>query len=225
MNDEARHGKGQPVEDRPKAARNAVIPAVILAGGRSTRMGGRNKALLHLGGETLLARVIARLQGQCAPIAINANGDPVLFAEYGLPVLPDTIPGFPGPLAGVLAGMEWAAGLGAPAVVSVSVDTPFLPRDLVHRLREAAGRQGIAVAASADDSGRMRDHPTCALWPVALRDDLARAIESGLLRPGQYAASHDPGRAVFAAHARGDGVDPFLNLNRPEDLAAAERLS
>lgn len=203
---------------------NPLIPAVILAGGRATRMGGRNKALLLLGGETLISRVISRLQGQCAPVAINANGDPAQFADLDMPVLPDTVPGFPGPLAGVLAGMEWAAGLGADAVITVSVDTPFLPLDLVHRLREASGRQGIAVAASPDSSGRMRDHPTCALWPVALRDDLSKAIENGLLRPGQYAAAHDPGRAVFDGRFGGDGVDPFLNLNRPEDIAKAEYL-
>lgn len=184
-------------------------------------MGGRNKALLHLGGEPLLSRVIWRLRDQCAPIAINANCDPDLLSGWDLPILPDPIAGFPGPLAGVLAGMEWAAGIGVDAVVSVSVDTPFLPLDLVHRLREAAGSQGIAVAASEGEGGRMRDHPTCALWPVALRDDLRQAIESGLLRPGQYAAAHDPGRAVFDSRP----VDPFLNINTPDELARAERLA
>lgn len=195
-------------------------PAVILAGGRATRMAGRNKALLTLGGESLLSRVITRLRDQCGAIALNANTDAELFSDYALTVLPDTFPGFQGPLAGILAGMEWAAGQGAESFVSVSVDTPFLPLDLVHRLREAAGRQGLALAASNDDTGRMRDHPTCGLWPVALRDDLALALESGCLRPGQYAASHDPGRAVFDSRP----VDPFLNLNTPADLATAERL-
>lgn len=197
-----------------------LIPAVILAGGRATRMGGRNKALLTLGGETLLQRVITRLRDQCGEIALNANADPEVFADYRLTVLPDTFPGFPGPLAGILAGMDWARAQGADAFVSVSVDTPFLPLDLVHRLREAAGRHGIALAASNDDTGRMRDHPTCGLWPVALHDDLALALESGLLRPGQYAASHDPGRAVFDSRP----LDPFLNLNTPAELASAERL-
>lgn len=194
--------------------------AVILAGGRATRMGGRNKALLTLGGETLLRRVITRLRDQCGEIALNANADPELFGDYGLTIIPDTFPGFPGPLAGILAGMEWAHAQGADSFVSVSVDTPFLPLDLVHRLREAAGRQGIALAASNDDTGRMRDHPTCGLWPVALRDDLALAVESGCLRPGQYVASHDPGRAVFDSRP----IDPFLNLNTPADLSQAERL-
>lgn len=194
--------------------------AVILAGGLSTRMGGGNKALRILGGETLLARVIGRLAPQAGQLAINANGEAELFADYALPVIADGFAGFAGPLAGVLAGMDWAAGQGAESVVSVSVDTPFVPQDLVHRLREARGRSGVAVAASPDDTGRLRDHPTCALWPVALRNDLRAALESGLHRIGQFAAAYDPGRAVFDSHP----LDPFLNLNTPEDLARAARL-
>lgn len=185
-------------------------------------MGGGNKALRMLSGETLLTRVIARLREQCAPIAINANSDPEAFAAYRLPVIADTISGFPGPLAGILAGMEWAAEQGASEVVSVSVDTPFLPGDLVHRLREAAGRHGIALAASEDvRTGRIQDHPTCSLWPVSLRGDLAAAIESGLLRPGQFAAAYDPGRAIFDSRV----LDPFTNVNTPQELAAAEPLT
>ncbi|WP_323716444.1 molybdenum cofactor guanylyltransferase MobA [Paracoccus aminovorans] len=195
-------------------------PAVILAGGLSTRMGGGNKGLRLLGGETLLSRVIARLAPQCGRLAINANGDAEAFADYGLPVIADSFGGFAGPLAGVLAGMEWAAAEGADCVVSVSVDTPFLPTDLVHRLAEARGRSGVAVAASSDESGRLRDHPTCALWPVALAGDLRAALESGLHRIGQFAAAYDPGRAVFDSRP----LDPFLNLNTPEDLARAARL-
>ncbi|MFC3571517.1 molybdenum cofactor guanylyltransferase MobA [Paracoccus sp. TOH] len=196
-------------------------PAVILAGGLSTRMGGGNKALRMLAGETLLARVIARIGPQCGALAINANGDPEQFAAYGLPVIADGFAGFAGPLAGVLAGMDWAAAAGAESVVSVSVDTPFLPEDLVHRLREARGRSGLAIAASPDESGRLRDHPTCGLWPVALAGALRAALESGLHRIGQFAAAYDPGRAVFDSRP----VDPFLNLNTPEDLARAARLA
>ncbi|RDW14612.1 molybdenum cofactor guanylyltransferase MobA [Paracoccus thiocyanatus] len=198
----------------------SLPPAVILAGGLSRRMGGGNKALRMLAGETLLARVIARLAPQCGRLAINANGDRGAFAEYGLPVIADGIAGFAGPLAGVLAGMEWAADQGADGVVSVSVDTPFLPQDLVHRLFEARGRSGMAIAASSGDGGRLRDHPTCALWPVALAPELREALESGLHRVGQFAAAHDPGRAVFDSRP----LDPFLNLNTPEDLARAARL-
>ncbi|MFH5775203.1 molybdenum cofactor guanylyltransferase MobA [Paracoccus sp. NGMCC 1.201697] len=194
--------------------------AVILAGGLSTRMGGGNKALRLLGGETLLARVISRLQPQCGALAINANGDPEQFEDYELPVIADGFSGYAGPMAGVLAGMDWAAAQGLAEVVSVSVDTPFLPHDLVHRLIEARGRSGLAVAASAGRNGVLRDHPTCSLWPVALRGELRAALESGLHRIGQFAAAYDPGRAVFDSNPR----DPFMNLNTPEDLSDAARL-
>ena len=194
--------------------------AIILAGGLSTRMGGGNKALRMLGGETLLTHVIRRLKPQTDRLAINANGEPEQFEGYGLPVVPDSFAGFAGPLAGVLAGMEWAADEGMESVVSVSVDTPFIPHDLLHRLCEARGRSGLAVAASPDRTGQLRDHPTCALWPVALASEVRAALESGLHRIGQFAAAYDPGRAVFDSQP----FDPFLNLNTPEDLARAARL-
>lgn len=195
-------------------------PAVILAGGLATRMGGGNKGMVLLGGQSLLSRVIGRLRPQAGEIAINANGPPEALAEYGLPVIADGVGGFAGPLAGVLAAMRWAARAGAPAVLSVSVDTPFLPPDLVHRLVEAAGPRGLALAASPGPEGRLRDHPTCALWPVTLADALAEALESGQSRIGQFAAAYRPGRAVFDS----DPFDPFLNINTPEDLARAEAL-
>lgn len=196
------------------------IPAVILAGGLSRRMGGGNKALRPLAGETLLTHVLRRLRPQSGAIAINANGDAAAFADYDLPVIADGFTGFAGPMAGVLAGMEWAAQTGADRVVSVSVDTPFLPEDLIWRLREATGRSGIALAASPDQDGRLRDHPTCALWPVTLAGAMRAALESGQHRIGQFAASHDPGRAVFDSHP----VDPFLNVNTPQDLDRAADL-
>ncbi len=215
-------GLAKPFKVAILSRKSPNIPAIILAGGRATRMGGGNKAFRVLGGETLLTRVIARLREQCAPLAINANSDPEAFASYRLPVIADSVSGFPGPLAGVLAGMDWAAEQGHDAVVSVSVDTPFLPLDLVHRLREAAGRHGIAMAASSDPkTGRMQDHPTCALWPVALRGELAEALESGLLRPAMFAAAYDPGRAIFDSYP----FDPFTNVNTPQDLQAAEALA
>lgn len=193
---------------------------VILAGGLSRRMGGGNKALRVLAGRTLLSRVIERLAPQCGALAINANGGADLFEDYDPPVIADGFSGFAGPLAGVLAGMDWAAEQGAECVVSVSVDTPFIPEDLVWRLLDARGRSGLAIAASPDPQGLLRDHPTCALWPVALRDDLHAALDSGQHRIGQFAASYDPGRAVFHSGA----IDPFLNLNTPDDLKRAERL-
>lgn len=193
---------------------------VILAGGLSRRMGGGNKALRLLAGRTLLSRVIERLAPQCGALAINANGEAETFEDYDLPVIADGFSGFAGPLAGVLAGMDWAAAQGADCVVSVSVDTPFIPEDLVWRLLDARGRSGVAVAASSNAQGLLRDHPTCALWPVTLRDNLHEALESGLHRIGQFAAAYDPGRAVFDSRP----VDPFLNLNTPDDLRRAEDL-
>ncbi|MFP4240198.1 MAG: molybdenum cofactor guanylyltransferase MobA [Rhodosalinus sp.] len=196
-------------------------PGVILAGGRATRMGGADKPLLDLAGRPLIAHVIARLGPQCAGLAISANGDPARFAAFGLPVLPDETPGFPGPLAGVLAGLDWAAAQGAAAIVTSAADTPFLPRDLCSRLVAAAGPSGLAVAAAEDAEGGLRRHPTCALWPVALREALRAALAAGERRVGLWAEAQGAGVAVF------DGTegDPFFNVNRPEDLDRAARLA
>lgn len=194
---------------------------VILAGGLSTRMGGGDKALLELGGESLLARVAARLAPQVAALALSANGDPARFAPFGGPVLPDSLPGHPGPLAGVLAGLDWAAGEGASHIVTAAVDTPFLPRDLVERLAAAAGGTGAALALAASPvEGRVRRHPTFGLWPVALRDDLRAALGGGLRKVSLWADRHGAARAVFDAAGR----DPFFNVNTPDDLARAEAM-
>jgi molybdopterin-guanine dinucleotide biosynthesis protein A len=190
-------------------------PAVILAGGRATRMGGGDKGLLTLGGQSLLDRVLERLSPQVGPIAINANGDAGRFARFGLPVLPDTVAGHPGPLAGVLAGLDWAAAQGFDTVVSVAADTPFLPCDLVPRLQlEAEGmRHPLVLAASP--AGR---HPTFGLWPVALRADLAEALRDGLRKVVLWTDAHGCKVADFP----GGEPDPFFNINTPEDLALAE---
>ncbi|MGQ0566887.1 MAG: molybdenum cofactor guanylyltransferase MobA [Gemmobacter sp.] len=196
------------------------LPGVILAGGRATRMGGGDKGLRLLGGKPLMSHVIARLAPQCGPLAISANGDPSRLSAFGLPVLPDTIPDFPGPLAGVLAGLDWAATLGTPAVVTAAADTPFLPQDLVARLTAAAGPQGLALAASPDATGTLQRHPTFGLWPVALRHDLRDALASGLRKIVRWTDAHGAGTAVFDAAP----FDPFFNVNTPDDLALAERL-
>jgi len=197
------------------------IAGVVLAGGRARRMGGGDKGVLRIGGVPILARVIARLAPHCAALAISANGDPARFAGFGLPVIADTLPDRPGPLAGVLAGLDWAAGQGFAAIVTAAADTPFLPGDLVPRLREAAGSR-LALAASPDETGAVRLHPTCGLWPVALRHELRAALESGVRRAGFWAEGQGAARAVFASDP--GAPDPFFNVNTPEDLAKADKI-
>jgi molybdopterin-guanine dinucleotide biosynthesis protein A len=199
---------------------DTMSPGVILAGGRATRMGGGDKGLRPLAGRPLIAHVIARLGPQVAGLAINANGDPARFAAFGLPVLPDSLPDCPGPLAGVLAGLDWAAGQGARGVVTIAADTPFVPHDLVARLHDEA-RRGLCLAASADETGTIRTHPTLALWPVTLRDDLRAVLRQGMRKMMLWAQAHDPGIALFDS----TGGDPFFNVNTPQDLARAEALA
>lgn len=194
------------------------LPAIILAGGRATRMGGGDKCLLDLGGRPMLARIVARLVPQCGPIAVNANGDGARLAPFGLPVLPDSLPGFPGPLAGILAGMDWAATLGAERVVSVAGDTPFFPPDLAARL--AGGGNGIVLAAGRDAEGRVTDHPTFGIWPVALRGDLRAFLASGGRRVRDFAGARRAAAAVWDAAP----ADPFFNVNTPADLDRARAL-
>jgi len=183
-------------------------------------MGGGDKALRLLGGRRILDRVIARLGPQCAPLALNANGDPARFADLGLPVLSDSVADHPGPLAGVLAGLDWAAGQGASHVVTVAADTPFFPQDLAERLWAARSAAGLALAATPDDAGHLRRHPTFGLWPVALREDLRGALAGGLRKVVLWTDAHGAGTARFDAAP----VDPFFNINRPEDIETAERL-
>ena len=205
---------------------------VILAGGLATRMGGGDKALLPLAGRTLLDRVIERLEPQVAGLALNANGDPARFARTRLPVLADSVPGHPGPLAGVLAGLDWAAEQGADSIVTVAADTPFFPCDLVPQLLLAAedAPHPLALACtprSGDEalkSGggkRINRHPTFGLWPVALADDLRAALEDGLRKVVLWTDRHGAGEALFPA----DPFDPFFNVNTPEDLARARELA
>lgn len=194
----------------------AKPPAVILAGGQSSRMGGGDKVLLDLNGRPLLAHVIDRLAPQAGPLALSANGDPARFAGFGLPVLADSLPDFPGPLAGILAGMDWAAGLGADRVMVAAGDTPFLPLDLAEKLHEAAGPSGLALAAGRESDGSAHLHPTFGLWPVRLRDPLRAALLAGDRRIRVFTAAHGAGTALFDAE-----VQAFFNINTPEDLIRA----
>ncbi|MBJ3764095.1 molybdenum cofactor guanylyltransferase MobA [Maribius pontilimi] len=193
---------------------------VILAGGQATRMGGGDKGLFSLGDRTILDEVIARLAPQVAGIALNANGDPARFADLGLPVLPDSVDGFAGPLAGVLAGLDWAAGQGADQIVTVAADTPFFPCDLVPRLQLAAEDAPIALAATRDGD-RVHRHPTFGLWPVALRDDLRAALGAGTRKVVIWTDRHGCAQALFPT----DAGDPFFNVNTPEDLARARDMA
>jgi len=201
---------------------------VILAGGQATRMGGGDKGLLRLGAGTILDHVIARLAPQEAALALNANGDPARFADFGLPVLADPIEGFAGPLVGVLAGLDWAADQGAQTIVTVAADTPYFPCDLVSRLlRSAEGMTHPLVLAAtppgAEDTKSMSRaglirHPTFGLWPVALREDLRAALSGGLRKVVVWTDKHGGREAMFD-----EAGEPFFNVNTPDDLALAQR--
>jgi molybdenum cofactor guanylyltransferase len=184
-------------------------------------MGGGDKALLKIGGATILQRALERLRPQCAAILLNANGDPARFATTGVPVVADGVPGFAGPLAGILAGLDWAAAY-APAlawVASVPGDCPFLPHDLVRRLHQA--RLEAATPLACAKSGDWR-HPVVGLWPVELRGDLRRAlIEEDLRKIEVWTARHGVALAEWPALP----VDPFFNVNTPEDAAKAEQIA
>lgn len=196
------------------------VVGVILAGGLSRRMGGGDKSLRLLGGRPILTHVIARARSQVGRLVLNANGDPERFAQFRLPVAADSVEGFAGPLAGVLAGLDWARehAPDCPYVASFATDAPFLPRDLVPRLLAAVegGRADLACAQSAG-----QNHPVFGLWPVRLAEDLRRAlVEEGLHKVDIWTARHRLTAVEFATQP----VDPFFNANRPEDLAEAEKL-
>jgi molybdopterin-guanine dinucleotide biosynthesis protein A len=194
---------------------------LILAGGLARRMGGGDKALLQIGSETILDRVLARLAAQCERIILNANGEPSRFERFSLPVVADDIPDFAGPLAGILAGLDWVSENAKPIewIVSVPGDCPFAPRDLVARLHTARREAGTPLACAKSGDWR---HPVAALWPLSLRDDLRRAlVDEGLHKIEIWTGRH----GVAIAEWPDRPVDPFFNVNRPEDLAEAERLA
>lgn len=197
-----------------------AITGVILAGGLARRMGGGDKPLRTIAGKTILDHVIERIAPQCLGLALNANGDPARFAQWKLPVIADSVEGFAGPLAGILAGLDWSAQHHPQSkyMLSVAADCPFLPRDLVARLEQARAAQNAQLAV-ASSGGQV--HPVIGLWKVSLREDLRHALtvedERKIDRwTGRYTLAtvewpHEP-------------VDPFFNANRPDDLAEAERL-
>ena len=194
---------------------------LVLAGGLARRMGGGDKARIRIGGKTILERVLVRLGPQCSAVIINANGDPARFADTRLPVVADDVPDFAGPLAGILAGLDWAAAHAPDIadVVSVPGDCPFLPGDLVARLSAARRAEGAPLACAR--SGEWL-HPVAGLWPVALRHDLRNAlVEEKLHKIETWTARH----GVAIADWPDKPVDPFFNVNTPADAAEAERIA
>lgn len=193
---------------------------LILAGGLARRMGGGDKLRIRIGGATILERVLARMKPQCGRIIINANGEPARFADTGLAVVADSVPDFAGPLAGVLAGLDWTAA-NLPDiewVASAPGDCPFLPKDLVARLHEArlTAKTPLACARSGQ-----RRHPVIGLWPVRLRENLRRAlVDEGLHKIELWTERF----GVALAEWPDTPIDPFFNINTPEDAARAEEI-
>ncbi len=192
----------------------------VLAGGQSRRMGGGDKTLIDLNGKSMLEIILDRLNPQVSKIILNANGDPERFAQFQLPVEPDPIGGFAGPLAGVLAGLHHARRNlpHVSHVVSVAGDTPFYPANLVDGFLEAVpgGTPVIALASSYD-----KLHPVFGLWPVALYNDLHDWLSTG--QSGKVLAfvdRHDSIEVGFELD-QATGLDPFFNANRPDDLETA----
>lgn len=203
------------------SAHDIPTPAVILAGGLARRMGGGDKPMRAIAGRPLLQRVIDRLAPQCAGVILNANGDAARFAAFGLPVIADNVADFPGPLAGILAALDWAAANrpGVRWILSAPGDCPFLPVDLVTRLHAAriAENATLAVAASAGQS-----HPVIGLWDVGLRDELRHALVADDIRKvGRFTARY-PLATVEWPVTR---LDPFFNANTMDDIVEAERLA
>src|SRR5262245_32929553 len=199
----------------------SLIPGVLLAGGLARRMGGGDKPMRLIGGRTILDRVIARLAPQCDGLILNANGDPARFAAFGLPVVPDSVADFPGPLAGILAALDWAAA-NRPDVtwmLSAAADCPFLPRDLVAKLHRRLAEENaqLAVAASGGQS-----HPVVGLWSVALREELRHALTVEDIRKiDRWTARYPLATVTWPS----EPLDPFFNANTVEDIAEAERLA
>ncbi|MBR1228703.1 MULTISPECIES: molybdenum cofactor guanylyltransferase MobA [unclassified Bradyrhizobium] len=198
-----------------------MIPGVLLAGGLARRMGGGDKPMRTIGGRTILDRVIARLQPQCDGLILNANGDPARFAAFGLPVVADGVADFPGPLAGILAALDWAAANRPEVkwVLSAAADCPFLPRDLVARLGAALRNENAELAVAASDG---QSHPVIGLWSVALREQLRHAlVVEDVRKIDRWTARYRLATVTWPV----EPIDPFFNANTMDDIAEADRLA
>lgn len=196
---------------------------LVLAGGLARRMGGGDKARIKIGRSTILDRVLATLSGQCVDIIINANGDPKRFEDTGCVVVADSVPDFAGPLAGILAGLDWLAAQdnGVEWMLSVPGDCPFLPDDLVERLHLARRAMSAGVPLACARSGEWR-HPVVGLWPLALRENLRKALfDEGLHKIEVWTARH----GIAIAEWPDQPIDPFFNVNTPEDAERATRIA
>ncbi len=202
------------------------VAGVLMAGGQSRRMGGGDKCLRPLAGKPILTHVIDRIRPQVGPLMLNANGDPARFSAFGLPVVADAVGDFAGPLAGVLTGLEWAAGQmpSCTWLASFATDAPFLPGDLVARLRAAVEAEDADMACAASQG---RDHPVFGLWPLRLRHDLRHAmVAEDVRKVDLWTARFKLARVDFPLVETPAGpLDPFFNANRPDDLAEAERFA
>ena len=208
--------------DAPATSRDApATPGVLLAGGLARRMGGGDKPMRQIGGRSILSRVIARLEPQCDGLLLSANGDPARFAGFALPVIADTVANHPGPLAGILAALDWAAANRPDVswVLSVAADCPFLPRDLIARLHHARVEQHAELAVAASGG---RSHPVIGLWRVGLREELRHALMvEDIRKVGRWTARYRLATVTWPA----EPLDPFFNANTMDDLAEAERLA
>ena len=199
------------------------IPGIILAGGLSRRMGGGDKGLLMLGETSIIERVIDKILPQVGSLAININGDSSRFPDYKLPIIPDSIKGYLGPLSGILAGMEWAFKNGNRYIATVAADTPFLPDDLIKRLHAMVKRKNlnIGIAASRILSGDdVFIHPTFGIWEVALKDDLRDALANDTRKIMFWAKKFKLDYYYFDTSDKLS--DPFFNINTPDDLEEAK---
>ncbi len=198
----------------------AEIVGLLLAGGLSRRMGGGDKALTQLGGRSVLSRIIDLAKPQVSELLLNANGDPARFAEYGLPVVPDVIEGYAGPLAGVLTGLEWISQNRPQCqwLATFPSDAPFMPKDMIAQMEAEVEKQGAQLACAITNG---RSHPVVGLWPVALKNQLRKAmLEEEMRKIDLWTARYKLVEVEFSC----DPVDPFFNANRPEDFGKAEEL-